>query len=70
LADSAQRVGDPAAQQDRTHLVQPELELRDHPEVAAASAKSPKEVWMLLRVRAQRRAVRGHHLGGEQVVTR
>src|SRR5215208_6974344 len=48
FAGSAQRVCDAAAQQDRTYLVQPELELRDDPEVAAASAESPEEVWMLL----------------------
>jgi hypothetical protein len=70
FAGSAQRVCDPAAQQDRTHQVQPELELGHDPEVAAASAKSPEKFWVLLLVRAQRRAVRGHHLGGEQIVTR
>jgi hypothetical protein len=45
LAGSAQRVCDAAAQQDRTYLVQPKLELYDDPEAATSSRRAQERVW-------------------------
>ena len=38
------------------------------PEVATAAADRPEEVWVLVRARRHLRAVREHHLRGQQVV--
>jgi hypothetical protein len=50
--------------------VQPELELGDHAEVAAAAAQRPEQVRVLLRAGPQHLAGGGDDLGGQQVVTR
>src|SRR4051812_8183784 len=49
-------------------LVQRELELGDHTEVAAAPADRPEQVGMLLGGGADTATVRQDHGGGDQVV--
>jgi hypothetical protein len=53
---------------DRWQLVQAELESRRDAEVAAAAADRPEQIRMRFVVGMQHFAVRGHDLGGEQVV--
>ena len=48
--------------------MEPELELGDDPEVAAAATQRPIQVGLLVGARAQPPAVGGHHLCREQVV--
>src|SRR5204863_762022 len=63
------RVGDEHAAVDhRPHLVQPEHERRDDPEVAAAAADAPVEVRVLARAALDETAVGRDHVRGEEVV--
>jgi hypothetical protein len=48
--------------------VEPELGLRDDPEVAAATAKPPEQLGVLILARADDLAGRGDELGSDQVV--
>ena len=50
--------------------MQPELEAGRDPEVSAAAADRPEQVRVGLCVHAQQLAVRGHDLGGQQVIDR
>ena len=68
--DVGRRRQDQHPAHDRIDLVQPELEAGRDAEVAAAAADRPEEVRVRLGVRAQELAVRGHDLGGQQVVDR
>ena len=52
------------------HVVEPVLEARHDPEVAAAAADRPEQVRMVLGVDQQALAVGGHHLGRQHVVDR
>ena len=54
----------------RTRLVQRELELRHHPEVAAAATHGPEQVRVLLGRGDARLAVCGHDADRQQVVDR
>ena len=56
------------APDDRRQLVQPVLEARHHPEVAATAANRPEQVGLVLRVGAHQLAVGGDHIGRQDVV--
>jgi hypothetical protein len=56
--------------EDLAHLVEAELEPRGDAEVPAAAADRPEQVRVVLGIDVQELAVRGHDLGGEQVVDR
>src|SRR5262245_61526171 len=45
-----------------------ELEARHHSEVATAAAQSPEQLGIVLVARSYDAPVRGHHVGGDQVV--
>ena len=64
------RPEDRSGQDTRTDRVEPELELGDDAEVAAAPAQRPEELRVLVRARLDPLAVRQDDLGGEQVVDR
>jgi hypothetical protein len=55
---------------DPADLVEPELEPRRDAEVAAAAPDRPEQLRMRLGIGPEQPAVRGHHVGGQQVVDR
>jgi hypothetical protein len=55
---------------DRAQLVEPELELGDHPEVAAPAAQGPEQVGVLVCARPHGAAVGQHDLRRLQAVDR
>ena len=77
LAVEAQHIGrlvgrpeDHAAGHQRRQLVQAVLEARHDAEIAAAATQAPEQVGVLLLARPDGASVRGHDVGGDQVVRR
>ena len=64
------RAAEQPAVDHRADLVQLQLELGDHAEVAAAAADAPEEVRVLVLAGADHAAIGGDHLGRQEVVTR
>ncbi|HWC27071.1 MAG TPA: hypothetical protein VG474_10860 [Solirubrobacteraceae bacterium] len=62
------RVGDVGDEHLGAERVQPQLEGRDDPEVAAAAAQRPEQVGVLVGARADLAAVPEDDLGGDEVV--
>src|SRR2546430_5265911 len=54
----------------RPQGVEPELELGDDPEVAAAAANAPEEVGVLILARLDELTVGGDQIDGEQLIDR
>jgi hypothetical protein len=55
---------------DRADRVEPELEFRDDPEVAASAAHPPEEVPVLVLARLNELALGGDHVHAEELVDR
>jgi hypothetical protein len=74
VAKETERLGDAltlvleAPTDDTLERVKPEIGMRDHAEVPAASAKPPEQLGVLVLARADDLAGRGDQLGGKQVV--
>ena len=64
------RVHEAPGQHDRADAVGTKLERGDDAEVAAAAAKRPEQIRVLVGARTHRRAVGEHDLGGQQRVDR
>ena len=45
------------------------LQTRNDPEVVSGTAKSPEEVWMVLRIDVNGRPIREHDVGREDVIS-
>ena len=61
---------DQAGEYGRPYLVQLKLEAGDDAEVAAASAKTPKQLGVLVLTRADAFTSRVDDVGGDEIVTR
>lgn len=58
------------AEHDRTDGLQPELEVGDDAEVAAATVECPEEIWVFRVARRDQRSVGGDEFDGTQIVAR